>query len=101
MTLYVALDVSLEKTDPPRDETPRRGGAGHRPYQGRTPHLSEGPRRRPHQCRARRRRLQLRAPPALAGEAFTRAVPGARDNLTEGLLGLKNRRSAVLQVRLL
>ena len=72
--------------DPPRDETPRRRRAGHRPYQGRAPHgpqLSQGARRRSHQCRARRRRLQLQPPPALAGAAFARPVPGALSRTAE------------------
>jgi hypothetical protein len=51
--------------------------------------LSEGARRRLHQCRARRRRLQLRPPPALAGEAFARPLPGVRRNVAECSLGLK------------
>src|SRR5437588_6360599 len=62
------------------------------PCQGRAPYgpqLSEGARRRSDQCRARRRRLQLRPPPALAGKAFARPLPGARRNIAECSLGLK------------
>src|SRR5204863_7797572 len=65
---------------------------GHRPYQGRAPHgpqLSQGTRRRPHQCCARRRRLQLWPPPALARRAFARPVAGALHNALGSTTGLK------------
>jgi hypothetical protein len=61
------------RPDPPRDAPPCRGRAGHWAYEGRAPdgpQLPQRPRRRPHQCRPRRRRLQLRSAPALAREAF-------------------------------
>jgi Thiolase C-terminal domain-like len=38
---------------------------------------SQGPRRRPRQPYPRRRRRQLRPPPALAQQAFARPLPGA------------------------
>ena len=80
------------ETDPSRDEAPRRRRTGHRPYQGRAPHgpqLSEGTRRRPHQCCARRRRLQLWPPPALARRAFARPVAGALHSALGSTTGLK------------
>jgi hypothetical protein len=58
------------QTHSPRDAAASRRRTSHRPCQGRAPYgpqLSEGARRRSDQCRARRRRLQLRPPPALAG----------------------------------
>ena len=80
------------ETDPSRDEAPRRRRTGHRPYQGRAPHgpqLSEGTRRRPHQCCARRRRLQLWPPPALARRALARPVAGALHSALGSTTGLK------------
>src|SRR5205814_5364841 len=80
------------ETDPSRDEAPRRRRTGHRPYQGRAPHgaqLSQGARRRPHQCCARRRRLQLWPPPALARRAFARPVAGALHSALGSTTGLK------------
>ena len=80
------------ETDPSRDEAPRRRRTGHRPYQGRAPHgaqLSEGARRRPHQFCARRRRLQLWPPPALARRAFARPVAGALHSALGSTTGLK------------
>src|SRR5215472_14612379 len=61
------------RPDPPRDAPPRRRRAGHWAHQGRAPdepQLPQRARRRPHQRRARRRRVQLRSAPALARAAF-------------------------------
>src|SRR4029077_7043786 len=74
-----------DSPDPPRDEKERRRRAGHRPCEGRAPNepqLSQGTRRRPHQCRPGRRRLQLRPPAALAGEAFACPRPNALGSAT-------------------
>src|SRR5438270_12000878 len=49
----------------------------------------EGARRRPHQCCARRRRLQLWPPPALARRAFARPVAGALHSALGSTTGLK------------
>jgi IS5 family transposase len=58
-------------TTPVRNAPPSRRRACHRPSQRRSPpapQLSQRPRRRPYQCRARRRRLQLQpAPPLVRG----------------------------------
>ena len=58
-----------------RREMRRR--ACHRPSQRRSPpapQLSQRPRRRPHQCRARRRRLQLQPAPPLVRGVFSCSV---------------------------
>ena len=83
---------SRHKTDPPRDEASRCGRAGHRSHQSRAPYgpqLPQGPRRRPHQCRTRRRRLQLQPPPALARRVFARPVAGALHSALGPTTGLK------------
>ena len=57
-----------------------RRRARHRPCEGRAPHgpqLPQGTRRRSHQRRPRRRRLQLRPAAALAGRAFACPCRGA------------------------
>jgi len=61
------------QSHPPRDAASRCRRARDRPSQGRPPDApqpSQGPRRRPHQRRARRRRLQLQPAPAMVRRIF-------------------------------
>jgi len=67
-----------------RDEAPRRRRAGDRSRQGRSsnePQRPQRPRRRPYQCRPRRRRFQLPPPPEVAGGALARHFPAALQSL--------------------
>ena len=61
---------------------PRRSRAPHRRRD--PPHPPQGLRGRSHQCRPRRRQLELRCAAALARGAFTRLDPGDRSSRPEG-----------------
>ena len=90
------------RPDPPRDAPPRRNRAGHWAHQGRAPdgpQLPQGSRRRPHQCRARRCRLQLQPAAALARAAFACLDADAARTLSSSPIGLKNAFLLVLHGR--